>query len=332
MRATDLLPVIFLAFAFAAGCSVPVRPGPDREVRNLEESHRLASELAGSDPGAALPKLKEVEVAARRVAATLLIGDPRRERADRVLAEARGARKRLEEALGDDTEARMEEALRRRAETAIEQGRDSKQEVKGRPADIEADMSIVNKAVGSPGRRAVSVAAVKRDADADLDRLGVAPRGGDEREGDIEPDELDREKKRKERKGRAPLKPRLKFSLPVTVWKIESKGKSIVVYLVLLSKNTDAQVASVTGKLLDEDGKTVARIMAAYLGKDFKPNWDDIYSSFGKAITPEAAIVAEADKPLFLVAVSDSSKAKKAKTAKMTVTTMGGRTLRGTGP
>lgn len=308
---------------------MPVRPGLDREVRKLEESQKAASELAGSDPRAALPKLKEVEVAARKVAATFLIGDPRRETADRVLAEATSARKRIEEAFGGDAGDRTGEALKRRAEVAIAEGKDSKQEVKGRPADIETVMAAVNKAVSSPSRGAVSVAALKRDADADFDRPGAA-RGGSDREGDIDPDELDRDKKRK--KGKARLKPRSRYKLPVTVRKIESKGKSVVVYLVFLSKNTSSQVASVTGEVFDGEGKVIARIMAAYLGKDFKPNWDDIYSSAGKAVTPEAGIVADADRPLFLVGVSDSPNAKKAKTALMAVTTMAGRHLRGRGP
>ena len=323
MRESDALYVALLAFVFAAGCSVPVRPGLDRDVRGLEESFKAASELAESDPRGALSGLNRVESAARELAATFMIGDPRRDVVDKVLAEATGTRTRIEKALGEGPAARMDRALALQAQSAIEDGRESKEEVTGRPP---VNMSLVDSAVGTV-RRGASAAGIRRDADADFDRPGVSHRRGGDRKGDI-----DFKKEFAEKERGAPPKPRSRFTQSVTVQRVEPKGRYVVVYLVFLSKGSSSRVASVTGDVLDEKGESVTKIMGAYLAKDFEPNWEDIYDSKGKWITPEGFVTAEADKPLFLAAVSHSPNAKKGKSAKMTIATAAGRSFRGRGP
>lgn len=326
MRVGCLLTVgLLVAAGCLPGCSVPRRPGIDKDVKRLEASHRAAAELADSDPKGALPKLEAVEAEALSLVERLLIGDPRRDTVDKVLAEARGRIREIARATGEGEGAagtRLE-MLARLAHTALEQGRDSRAEVQGRPASINGDMSLIDRAVGSTRKEASKVA---RRADVDFDRPGMGRVSSGERKGDVDLDEFDKRGKKKKKP-----KPRVKYTLPVTVQRVDAKGRFVVVYLVFLSKGSTVQVGSVTGNVLDAKGNTIASTMGAYLAVDFKPNWDDIYESQGKWITPESGVKAEADKPLFLAAVGHSPKAKQAKSAKMTVTTPGGH-FRGRGP
>jgi hypothetical protein len=319
--------VALLALVPAVGCSVQTRPAIDKKVRKLEAQCRKATEKATTDPGGALSDLREVEKAARGLAGTLLIGDPRRETVDRIIVEVGTMRRKIERERDGDEEARMKRTLEQQALGAIADGEDSGQKVEGRPEDI--DMSAINAAVASMEVGGQRRAGVTRDADTDFDSPERSRRGGD-KEGDIEEIE-EEEKRRSDDKGSRPDQ-KAAYRKGVTVQKVVHRGKFVVVHLVFVSAMGATRVDSVTGELFDQKGNNAGYIMGAYLADGFEPNWEDVLSSRGTYITPQRAVTAQQDEPLFIVAVSESKKAKAARTARIDVATGGGRIIKGEGP
>ena len=326
VRMKSLL-VALLVLMPAVGCSVKTRPAMDRKVRKLETQYRKATEAATADPGGALSDLRKVEDAARELAATLLIGDPRRQTVDRIIAEVGTMCRRIERERGGDADARMKKALESQARAAIADGEDSGQKVEGRPEDV--DMSAIDDAVASMelgGRRRRRV---KRDADIDFDSPERTRSGGD-KEGDIEEEE-DEKKRRSDDKG-SRLGRKATYKKGVTVQKVVHRGNFVVVHLVFMSKMGATRVDSVTGEVFDKKGNNAGYVNGAYLADGFEPNWEDILSSRGTYITPQRAVMAQDGEPLFIVAVSTSKKAKAAATARIDIATGGGRIIKGKGP
>jgi hypothetical protein len=319
--------VALLVLVPAVGCSVRTRPGIDRKVRQVEAQYEKATEAAAADPKGALSDLERAEDAARELAATLLIGDPRRQTVDKIIAELRTMRGKIERERGAGADAQMKKALERQALAAIADAEDSGQKVEGRPENI--DMSAINDAVASMELGGPRRGKVTRNADADFDSPERGRRGGD-KEGDIEEVE-DEEKRRADDKGSQPAR-KAAYKEGVTVQKVVHKDNFIVVHVAYMSSMAGERVASVTGEVFDSKGNNISYIMGAYLADGFEPNWEDIYSSRGTYITPERAVTAQEDLPLFIVGVSDSKNAKAARTARMDIATGGGRIIKGHGP
>ncbi len=118
---------------------------------------------------------------------------------------------------------------------------------------------------------------------------------------------------------------------PVTVVKLEAKGKHLLCYVVFANPGNTAYLASLSVDFLDKKGKTVTYNRMTYRFDGFKPNWSNIYESKGAGVAANELIVRERKK-VNLVGVGDDPRANLVKKVRVTVTTADGHTYTGKGP
>ncbi len=123
----------------------------------------------------------------------------------------------------------------------------------------------------------------------------------------------------------------LKPGEPVTVVKVEVKGKYLLCYVVFYNPGTSAYLASLSVDFLNKAGKKVTWNRMTYRAEGFKPNWSNLYESKGVGVAANELVVGEKRK-VGLVGIGDSGRARDVKKAKVTVMTTDGREYTGKGP
>jgi hypothetical protein len=250
----------------------------------------------------------------------VLIDDPRREAVDKALKRAREIREEVTRRQEKQSEAGSSRYLESRAKAVLAECAASTVEVHGPPDGVMLAGSDT-----APARRTGS----GLGGDVDLDRHRVVALG--DREGDVT--EEPEVKKRKSAKDAAPEKLKIDESTPAIVIRKKpiTKGKGVALYFTFVNKNPMTQIGSVTGEFLRESGQVAGHITSTYKAKGFEANWGDIFESKGEAVTAGSVGVLQME-GIQLVSVCEKPSVGKVASARIVVTTLDGRTVRGKGP
>ncbi len=312
--------VWLLASAIAAGCSVP----PARFGRRVSEiKQRLAqaeSALTKEEFATAVSKAKETTKLASELVrdGKVLLGDPRREAVEGALKRAREIREEVTQSRDRQTEDGSNRYLESRAKAALAEGAASTVKVLGPPEGaMLGAASAARKGSGVGG-------------DVDLERHRAVALG--DRAGDIS-DEPEVKKKKRAAKDAAPEKLKIDESTPPIVIRKKpvTNGKGVVLYFTFVNKNAMTQIGSVTGEFLRENGNVAAHINSTYKVEGFKPNWGSIFDSEGESVTAGSVGVLQME-GIQLVCVCEKPAVGKVTSARIVITTLDGRTVRGKGP
>jgi len=316
--------VWLLASAIAAGCSVP----PARFGRRVGEIKRTLGEaesaLTKEEFATAVSKAKDTTRLASELVrdGKVLLGDPRREAVEGALKRAREIREEVTQSRDRQTEDGSSRYLESRAKAALAEGAASTVVVEPPP---EGAM-LAGPGAAPAARRGSGVG-----GDVDLERHRTVALG--DREGDISDEPEAKKKKKKSAKDAAPEKLKIDASTPPVVIRKKpiTNGKGVALYFTFVNKNAMTQIGSVTGEFLRETGNVAGHITSAYKAKGFKPNWDSIFDSEGESVTAGSVGVLQME-GIQLVCVCEKPAVGKVASARIVITTLDGRTVRGKGP
>jgi hypothetical protein len=315
--------VWLLASAIAAGCSVP----PARFGRRVSEIKQMLAQaesaLTKEEFSTAVSKAKDTTRLASDLAreGKVLLGDPRRKAVEGALKRAREIREEVATRRERQTEDGSSRYLESRAKAALAEGAASTVKVLGPPGGA----MLAGSDAASAGRAGSGLG-----GDEDLDRHRAVALG--DRAGDIS-DDPEVKKKKKSGKDAAPEKLKIDASTPAIVIRRKpvTRSKGVVLYFTFVNKNPMTQIGSVTGEFLRENGNVAGHITSAYKAKGFKPNWGDIFESEGEAVTAGSIGVLQME-GIQLVCICEKPAVGNVVSARIVVTTLDGRVVRGKGP
>lgn len=330
-----LLAVLAAALALG-GCGSG--PKPSRHKGSFIGVKKLLSDAEArkekDDFTGAITSLDEFDKAADKLLTKMPPGDPYRQKALDLVEEAGKLRKDVA-----DKKRRVKEAPVKVAKDAKAVGykefwgeEEKKTDAGGLGEDTKVDPALVARKREEMEAKA---AEARRRAQVQKDRETRAKEAiRSERIGEVKEDPKKPVKKPKPAfdPTAKPKMPRVKIkedTEPLQVVKVCKQGPMAVVYLLIINKTDKPfRVGSVTGDFLDSQTNFVDRVSMCYEFKGFKPNWKEIFSSKGTAITAESLVV-DAKSAKMIALVSQHKDARRIAKLRVRIPTSDGPFLQG---
>ena len=313
----------FLGLVAAASCSVPATRFGRRVSDVKKKLAEAEAALAKEEFTTAVSRANETTKLGSELASEskILLGDPRREKIDKALARAREIRDEVGRHRERWAEASHRRLVESSARAAFLEGAASTEEVKGPPEVATLAGSEAGFGAGAGGTLG---------GDEDFDRQRTIDVG--DRAGDIT-DEPEKDKPKTSGMEKPPDRLQIDENTPAIVIRKRpvTKGKGVALYFTFVNKNPGTQIGSVTGEFIRENGKVAAPIISTFKAEGFRPDWDSIFDSKGEAVTAGQVWVGQME-GIQLVCICEKPQVGDVTSAKIVVTTLDGRTVRGKGP